>query len=219
MSAQLGKTVAVVALVVGPLTLIAANIIQWTLHPSGASPTATDVAAQFPTVWLTVGLLSVFGPMIWLAGLPRITALAGRRGALTTKVGVLLTGLGFAAAIGHLAVFFGLYSAIARSGLDATATQQMESAADKEPLGTILLAVFLVCYSLGPIILTVGLRMAHRVGVWVPIAAIITAAANLFGGPVTGVIQLAALAGVWGAIAVAVARADAAAPVRHLAHV
>ncbi|WP_417564434.1 hypothetical protein [Microbacterium sp.] len=206
MSTRLDKTIALTALAVGPLSLIVTNIAQWMLQPTGPDPTATSAAVQFPTAWLVIGVLSVFGPLVWLAGLPATAALAPARGRIVTAVGALVTGAGLAAAIGHLAAFFGVYGAIAAAGLPGDGTAAMESAADAEPLGNILLVVFLVCYSLGPIVLTVGLRIARRVGVWVPIAAVLTAGANLFGGPIAGVVQLAALAAVWGSILVAVVR-------------
>lgn len=205
---RFGRIVAVIALIVGPLTLVIADIMQWTLQPAGADPTPADVAAQFPTAWLTVALLSVFGPIVWLAGLPAASALADRRGALATRVGALVTGLGLAAGVGHLALFFGLYGALASAGLDATAAHRMSAAGDADLVGNVLLIAFLICYSLGPIVMTVGLRIARRVAVWVPIAAVLTAGANLFGGPIAGIVQLVALAAVWGAVVVAILRAD-----------
>ncbi|HET8928769.1 MAG TPA: hypothetical protein VFN24_13200 [Microbacterium sp.] len=206
MSTTFGRVVAVTALIVGPLSLIAGNIAQWLLQPAGAAPTAVDVAAQFPAAWLTIGLLGVFGPIVWLAGIPATAALAPRRGALVTRVGALITGAGLAAGIGHVALFFGLYGALAQAGLDTGAVGAMAAAADQEMLGNILLYAFLIGFSLGPIVLTVGLRIAGAVAVWVPIAAVITAGANLFGGPIAGIVQLIALVLVWAPLTIAVAR-------------
>lgn len=205
---RLGRTVAIIALVVGPLTLIIADIMQWTLRPSGVDPTAADVAAQFPTAWLLVALLSVFGPVIWLMGLPAASALPDRRGRLSTRIGALVTALGLAAGVGHLAAFFSLYGSLAAAGLDADAAHRMVAAGDADAVGNVLLIAFLVCYSLGPIVMTVGLRIARRVAVWVPITAVLTAGANLFGGPIAGAVQLVTLAGVWAAVVVAILRSD-----------
>lgn len=210
MSHTFGRVVAVTALIVGPLSLIAGDIAQWMLQPTGAAPTATDAAAQFPAAWLAIGLLGVFGPIVWLAGIPAVAALAPARGRIVTRVGALLTGAGLAAGIGHVALFFGLYGALAGAGLNADATTAMEAAADGELLGNILLYAFLIGFSLGPIVLTVGLRIAGVIPVWVPIAAVVTAGANLFGGPIAGVVQLVALALAWAPLAVAVARSGAA---------
>ncbi|MBS1672677.1 MAG: hypothetical protein JSS74_01780 [Actinobacteria bacterium] len=207
MFARLTRIGALVALVVGPLTLVVTSIVQWTLQPTGPDPTTTAVAQQFPTAWMAVGLLSVLGPLVWLGGLPAAGALAVGRGLVLTRIGALVTGVGLSAAIGHLALFFGLFGTTALSGLDPASIGSVEAAADREPLGNMLLVLFLVAYSLGPILLTVGLRIARRVAVWVPIAAILTAGANLFGGPIAGVVQLVCLVAAWGAIVVAVARA------------
>lgn len=217
MHTRFTRAVALVGLAAGPLSLIVANVMQWMLQPVGPDPSPVAVAQQFPAAWLTVGLLSVLGPMVWLAGLGAVDALAAGRGALITRIGVLVTGLGLAAGIGHLASFFGVYGTLAAAPVDSSALSALGTAADGEPLGNILLVMFLICYSLGPIILTVGLRVARRVAVWVPIAAIVTAGANLFGGPIAGVVQLLALAAAWGAVLVAVARASRTATERRAA--
>lgn len=209
MSTTYGKVVAVTALVIGPLSLIVGDIVQWMLQPAGSAPTATDAAAQFPAAWLAIGLLGVLGPIVWLAGIPAVSALASARGRTVTRIGALLTGAGLAAGVGHVALFFGLYGALAQAGLDAQGTAAMEAAGDQELLGNILLYAFLIGFSLGPIVLTVGLRIAGAVAVWVPIAAVITAGANLFGGPIAGVVQLVTLVLVWAPLAIAVARAGA----------
>ena len=208
MNSRFARIIALIGLAAGPLSLIVANVVQWMLQPTGPDPTPTAVAQQFPAAWLAVGTLSVFGPIIWLAGLGAVDALASGRGALTTRIGVLVTGLGLATGIGHLAAFFGVYGTIAAAGVEPGVVSSLGAAADGEPLGNILLIAFLVCYSLGPIIMTVGLRIGRRLAVWAPIAAVVTAGANLFGGPIAGVVQLLALAAVWGAVFVAVSRAS-----------
>lgn len=219
MSIPFGRPVAVAALIIGPLSLIVGNIIQWLLSPSGAAPTATDVALQFPAAWLIIGLLGVFGPMAWLAGIPAAVSLAPDRGAVLTRVGGLVTGAGLAAGIGHVALYFGLYGTLARAGLTREDLASLGSAADAETLGTVLLLAFLVCFSLGPILLAIGLRIAGVVPVWVPVAAVLTAAANLFGGPVAGVVQLVALVLLWLPITLRLAlRRDQAAQTSSLVH-
>jgi hypothetical protein len=200
------RVIAAVGLVLGPASLIVGNIVQWTLQPSGSEPTAVDVAAQFPTAWLIVGLLSVFGPIAWLVGLPAVAALARGRGAVLTSLGVLVTAIGLAAGVGHLAAYFSGYGSMAASGLSASELKPLVQAADAEPIANALLMVFLVGYALGPIVLTIGLRVAHRVAVWVPIAAIITAAASFLGGPIAGAVQLVTLVLVWAPIVIAVTR-------------
>jgi hypothetical protein len=199
------RVVPVAALIVGPGTLIVTTVLQWTLHPSGAHPGAIDVAGQFPGMWLTIGLLSVFGPVAWLAGLPAAIALAPARGRVLTMTGGLVTGAGMAAGVGHLALYFGLYASAAASGLGRGALRRLDEAADGETIGNVLLIVFLIGFAVGPVLLTIGLRIARVVGVWVPLAAIVTAAAGFFGGTIAGVVQLITLVLLWAPIALAVA--------------
>ena len=54
--------------------------------------------------------------------------------------------------------------------------------------------------------LTILVAVGETAAVGVPIAAIVTAGANLFGGPIAGVVQMITLAAAWGAVFVAVAR-------------
>jgi hypothetical protein len=201
---------AAVALVLGPVTLIATGVAQWFVQPAGEAPTPVDVAGQFPELWLVLGLASVLGPVVWLGGVPATVTLAPARGSATTRIGAIVTGAGLAAGVGHLAIFFSVYAALAASGLEPASMPGALAAADAEPLGTVLLIMFLVGFSLGPIVLTVGLRMAKRVPVWVPIAAVVTAAANLVGGPVAAIVQYLALLLVWIPVAVALVRSSSA---------
>ncbi|GAA3772605.1 hypothetical protein GCM10022240_25820 [Microbacterium kribbense] len=204
----LTRTVATVALIVGPASMIATAAAQGTLHPSGADPTAVDVAAQFPVAWLVIGLLSVLGPLVWLAGIPELTRLTDTRARVAVQIGGLLTGAGLAAGVGHLALFFGVFGTLAGARLPDADTAALAASADSAMIGTVLLIVFLVGFSLGPIVLTIGLRAAGLVAIWVPIAAIITAGADLFGGPIASVVQLVTLVLVWAPLAVLVARGD-----------
>lgn len=209
MNTIFGRVVAAAALTAGPLSLVVTTVCQWMLQPVGAQPSAVDAAEQFPVAWVAIGLLAALGPLVWLAGLPALARPVTARGRLVTRVGVLLTGLGLAAGVGHLAAYFSLYSAVAAASLPDDGVTAMLRAGDAEPIGNTLLVVFLVGYSLGPIILTTGLRIARAVAVWVPLAAVITAGANLFGGPIAGIVQLAALIAVWAPLVVLVARARA----------
>jgi hypothetical protein len=202
------RMLAVAALLLGPLSLIASTIVQWFLQPAGTDPTAVDAAAQFSTIWLALGLAAVFGPLVWLAGIPSAVGLVTGRGSGLTLVGGLLTGFGLVVGAAHLSLFFGYYAALAASDLAPQDVASAVAAADGEPLSNTLLICFLIAFSLGPILLTVGLRIARRVGVWVPIAALITAAASFFGGPIAGIVQVVALALTWAPIAIAVARSD-----------
>jgi hypothetical protein len=203
------RMLAVAALALGPLSLIASTIVQWFLQPAGTDPTPVAVAAQFPTIWFALGLAAVFGPLIWLAGIPAVVGLVTGRGSVLTLMGGLVTGLGLVVGAAHLALFFGLNAALAAREVAPQDVASVLDATDSEPLSNTLLVCFLIAFSLGPILLCVGLRIGGRIGVWVPIAALATAAASFFGGPVAGIVQVVTLALTWAPIAVAVARSAA----------
>ena len=83
---------AAVALVLGPVTLIATGVAQWFVQPAGEAPTPVDVAGQFPELWLVLGLASVLGPVVWLGGVPSTVTLAPARGSATTRIGAIMKG-------------------------------------------------------------------------------------------------------------------------------
>jgi hypothetical protein len=179
------STVGVICLVIGPLSLIAATMLQWTPQPDPSSG-----------LFALVAVISVFGPLIWLFGIPAVVHLARAHGWVLTFSGGLVTAIGLAAGVGHLALFFG-------------APHAHDSA-----IGNVLLLVFLVAFAVGPIVLTIGLRRAKIVAVWVPVAAIVMAVANFVGGVPAGIVQLIALIATFAPIIVAVARpARSAVPV------
>nr|WP_274638209.1 hypothetical protein [Microbacterium bovistercoris] len=200
------RRMAATTLTIGVLSLIIATIMQWMLQPTSPAATPADVAAQFPAAWNALGLISVFGPIAWLAAMPAIMRLTAPRGRMVTVIGGALTALGLAVGIGHLALFFGLFGTIAGAGLDAAAVQHLMAGSDADLLTTVLLIVFLVAFAVGPIVLTVGLRIGRAVPVWVPVAALVTAAASFFGGPIAGIVQLLALIAVWAPVAGALLR-------------
>lgn len=198
------RTVGAIGLIVGPLSLIVATALQWMLQAADPSATVFDVVTHHHVLWLCVGLVSVFGPLVWLAGIPAVIGLAHERGWVLTTVGGCITATGLAAGIGHLSVYFGTYGVLAADSVSAHGRTALVRSADAEPLSGVLLVVFLIGFSLGPIILTIGLRRAKVVAVWVPVAAIVMTVANFVGGPVAGIVQLCALVVVFVPIIVAV---------------
>lgn len=201
------RTVTATALVVGPLSLILATVLQWLLTPASASSTIFDVITDHPTVWSVVGLISVLGPLCWLAGIPGVIDLVHGRGWTLTTIGGCLTAAGLAAAVGHLAIYFSLYGAAASSGLRTAGMRALDRASSGDLLSNLLLFLFLGCFSVGPILLTLGLRMARQVAVWVPVAAIVMTVANFVGGVPAGIVQLAALVLTFAPLVVAILRA------------
>jgi hypothetical protein len=174
------RTVGVIAFIVGPLSLIIATVLQWTTQ----QPDPTSA------LFATVGGISVLGPLVWLMGIPAVINLATDRGWVLTAVGGIITAIGLAAGVGHLALFFG----VASPGQDDTA------------LANALLFLFLGAFALGPILLTIGLRRARAIAVWVPVAAIVMTVANFVGGVPASIVQLAALVATFAPIVVALLR-------------
>lgn len=182
-----------IGMIVGMLSLIVTTIVQWTLQPTSASDTVIDIVNAHAGLWAVTSVLSVLGPLLWVAGIGAITSVVRDRGWVLTTVGGSITALGLIAGVGHLALFFGLSSDLAASGVSTKAAQAVQGADDGGLLGTLLLILFLVGFSLGPILLTVGLRRARLVAVWVPVAAIVMVVANFVGGIPAGAVQLVAM--------------------------
>ncbi|MBX3078848.1 MAG: hypothetical protein KF692_06420 [Cryobacterium sp.] len=180
-------------MILGMVSLIAATIIQWFVQPSDPSGTPIDVAQQNPTAWLIVSLLAVLGPLAWVGGIVSVTLLVRTKGCTLATIGGYLTAAGLIAGVGHLAIFFGLIADIAGSGLSPENGLAVLRADDSSILSSVLLYGFLVGFSLGPISLTVGLRRAKLVPVWVPVAAIIMVVANFVGGTVASIVQMIAV--------------------------
>lgn len=206
---RLHRAITVVALIIGPLSLIVATVAQWLVQPASATSTIFNMVTENAELWTAVGLISVFGPLCWLAGIPAVIALVHGRGWTLTTLGGYLSAAGLAAGIGHLAIFFALYGTAASSGLDADALHRLDQASSTDLLSNLLLVVFLACFSIGPILLTVGLRRAKLVAVWVPVAAIVMVVASFVGGVPAGIVQLCALVLTFAPIIVAILRAPA----------
>lgn len=216
-TSRLPRSIAVTALVLGPVSLIGVTLAQWMLQRTNQGAGPLDLASGHPSQWSVIAAASVLGPVVWLAGLPAVSALPTDRGRRLTLVGALLTGAGLAAGIGHLALVFGTFSTLAAAGLSPQEAAQVAQAADVDWLGNALLVTFLVGYAVGPLLLALGLRKARLVPVWAPLAAVLTAAATLFGGPLAGIVQVLALIALWGAVVRAVIRVHPDRPASALA--
>ncbi|MCX7522110.1 hypothetical protein OSC27_07440 [Microbacterium sp. STN6] len=201
------RVIGTVGLIAGPASLIVTTVIQWVLQSSPNASGPADVAQAQPALWAVAGLLAVLGPAAWIGGMPAVVDLAPNRGWVMTVIGGVVTAFGLAAGIGHLALFFGLSADLAAAGVGAHAVDAVQGADDAGLLGTVLLMVFLVAFSAGPILLALGLRRARSVPVWVPVAAIIMTVASFAGGIPAGIIQFAALLATFVPIIVALWRA------------
>lgn len=196
----------IAGMTLGVLSLVAATVIQWVVQPSDPSGTPIDVARENPSLWLVVSLLAVLGPLAWVGGIVSTTMLVRTRGWTLTSIGGYVTAIGLISGVGHLAIFFGLAADAAGAGLDAKAGIALLQADDASVLSNVLLYGFLVGFSLGPILLTIGLRAAKLVPVWVPVAAIVMVVANFVGGIPAGIVQLVAVVATFGPMVFVLAR-------------
>lgn len=196
----------VTGMIIGMASLIAATVIQWFAQPAEPSATPIDVAQQNPTLWLVIGLLGVFGPLAWVAGIVSITLLVRAKGWTLTTIGGYITGAGLIAGVGHLALFFGVISDAAGSGIDTDSGVALLRVDDASILSTVLLYAFLIGFSVGPILLAVGLRQAKLLPVWVPVAAVIMVVANFVGGIPAGIVQLIAVMATFGPMVLVLVR-------------
>lgn len=85
-----------------------------------------------------------------------------------------------------------MISDAAASDVGADAGLGLLQADGASTLSNVLLYGFLAGFSLGPILLTIGLRLAKLVPVWVPVAAIVMVVANFIGDIPAGAVQLLA---------------------------
>ena len=187
------RLIGAVGMIAGMLSLVVTTIVQWTLQPTSPSDTIVDIVNAHQGMWTAASVLSVLGPLLWVAGIGAIASVVRDRGWVLGTVGGSITALGLIAGVGHLALFFGVSSDLAASGISTKAAEAVQGADDGGLLGTLLLILFLVGFSLGPILLTVGLRRARLVAVWVPVAAIVMVVANFVGGIPAGAVQLLAM--------------------------
>lgn len=198
------RVVGAVAIALGLVSFVVSNVLQWTLESGGESPSAV-ISAQ-PTAWLVAGISAVLGPLFWAGGLLVVIGLVRERGWVLTTIGGIVSAIGLAAGVGHLALFFGVYGDLAAAKTSDSAAKALLDADNANALGNLLLIVFLVGFCLGPIVLTVGLRRARLVPVWLPVVALVAAVANFVGGPVAGILQLIALLVVFVPLAVLLVR-------------
>lgn len=185
------RRLAAVGILLGLASLIATTLLQWGLQAGAPSPTAA--AHDQPAIWLLCALLAVFGPLLWAAGVAVLTLQVRGRGWVLTTIGGVSTALALGVGAAHLSLFFGLFADLAGAGVGDDVTRAVLRADDGSVLSTVLLWGFLVGFSLGPIVLLIGLRRAGRVPIWAPVAALIAAVADFVGGPIAGAVQLAAL--------------------------
>lgn len=192
MSVRTWRTIGAIGIMLGLASLLITIPLQWVLSPGGGSP--TSLVSAHRAAWTTMSLLAVFGPAVWITGIVTVTALARERGWVLATIGGLVTTVALGSGIGHLGIYVGLLGDLAGARLSERAVNAVLAADNANPVSSSLLLIFLVGFTLGPIVLTIGLRRARLVPVWLPVAAVIAGVANFMPGPAAGMVQMVALA-------------------------
>jgi MFS family permease len=180
-------------LVGGALCFTLADLVRRVVEPAAPSPSAlTRAVADHPSLWLLAGLLSAATAFLLPPAMVVVPAIVRGRGHRLATTGALLTGIGAVAAAVHAAGYFGSYGIYASSGADRSAVRAMESGSEGYPFFTVFIVLFMAGMLLGPLLLGIGLRRARLVPVWVPVAALVFAAAGGTSGAWPGVIGVLA---------------------------
>jgi hypothetical protein len=198
---------AAAGLVLGAIAFGAGDLLR-----RAVQPTKTDTASITAAVhdhagaWTAAGLLAGAAAFLLLAGVSAAGRSVPGRGAVLTILGGGLTIVGLLASLIHTAGFYGFYGVYAKSGADAAAIHSIDSASGSYLLFGVGIGLFMVGMLLGPILLTIGLRRAAVVPVWVPIAAVVFAVSSSVSDVAAGVVGLIAAILTFGGIGVSLLR-------------
>lgn len=199
------------ALILGIGAFSIGDILRRILEPTDTSAASLTAAVHDrPGLWLAAGLFEVLAALLLVPGAIGARQLATGRGARTTRIGAGLLVVGAVASMGHATGYYGTYANYAVSGLDAGTLDKLESTND--PLGGVVVALFMIGMLIGPLVLTIGLRRAGIVPVWVPVLALVFVVAGNVSGPLAGAVGLVSALGSLGYIGLRVARADLSLP-------
>ena len=197
-------------LVLGAITFGVGYLVRRMVQPA-KTDTASMTAAvhDHAGAWTLAGLLAMASAFLLLAGVSAAGRSVPERGATLTVLGAGLTVVGLLGSLVHAAGFYGFYGVYAKSGADADAVHAIDSASGSYPLFGVGIGLFMAGLLLGPILLTIGLRRAGVVPVWVPIAAVVFAVSGAVNGTAAGVVGLIAAVLTFGAIGVSLLRRQA----------
>jgi hypothetical protein len=178
-------------LVLGTLAFSGGDVLRRVVEPTTPTVASTTAAvAQQPGLWFAAGALELLSALLLVAGAVAAARLARSRGRVLTGVGATLLGVGAVASTGHTIGYYGTYAAYADSGLDADSLTRLNGTTDA--LGGVAIALFMLGMLLGPVLLTVGLRRAGAVPIWVPVLAVVFVVAGAVSGVPAGLVGLVA---------------------------
>lgn len=178
-------------LALGVLAFSGGDLLRRVVEPATPTLASTTAAvAERPGLWFAAGALELLSALLLVAGAIGVMTLVPGRGRVLTGVGATLLAVGAIASTGHTIGYYGTYAAYADSGLDTTALTAMDGTTDA--LGGVAIALFMLGMLLGPIVLTIGLRRAGAVPIWVPVLAVVFVVAGAVSGVPAGVVGLLA---------------------------
>ena len=180
-------------LALGALTFGAGDLLRRTIEPeSPTASTLTATAHEHPGTWLAAALLVLSASFLIVPGTVAAARWVHGRGELLTTVGAYLLGIGMLCSVLHVAGYYGLYGILAASDADPAAITSIDAQSESYPLFVLGIIGFVVGTMLGTIVLSVGLRRARKVPVWVPVAAVVFVVAGSVTGVPAGVVGLLA---------------------------
>lgn len=199
------------ALPLGVLAFSGGDVLRRLVEPSTPSTASTTAAvAHDHGLWLAAGALELVSALLLVAGAVAVLGLARGRGRTLTRVGATLLAIGAIASTGHTIGYYGTFAAYAESGLDPASLERLAGTTDA--LGGLAIAQFMTGMLLGPIVLTVGLRRACVVPIWVPVLAVVFVVAGAVSGVPAGLVGLVAGLAAFGYAGLKVIRTTTVAP-------
>jgi hypothetical protein len=192
-SAPLGLRINAAGLVLGAVAFAVGDLLRRAVEPAKADTTAlTTAVGDHAGAWVAAGLLATAAALLLLPGVLAAGRTARGRGLVLTSIGSIVTAAGLLGSLLHTAGYYGMYGVYAKSDADAVAVQAIDKASESYPVFGVGIALFMVGMLLGPILLTIGLRRAARVPVWVPLCAVVFAVSSGVGGVPAGIVGLVA---------------------------
>jgi hypothetical protein len=217
-SQNLHRVVAGTGLVVGVAMFSLGDLLRRMVEPAAPTLASTTAAvADHSGAWFAAGLLEVLAALLLVVGAVGACGLATSRGSVLTGVGAYLLGIGAIASTGHTIGYYGAYASYAGSGLDDGSLARIDASTDS--LGGVVIALFMLGLLLGPILLTIGLRRARLVPIWVPVLAVVFVVAGAVSGLAAGVVGLLAGLASLGYVGLVVLRSPVTASTRESATV
>jgi hypothetical protein len=178
-------------LVLGALAFSGGDVLRRLVEPTAPTVASTTAAvAQQPGLWFAAGALELLSALLLVVGAVAVVSLARSRGRVLTGIGATLLRIVAVVSTGHTIGYYGTYAAYADSGLDADSLARLNGTTDA--LGGIAIGLFMLGMLLGPVLLTVGLRRAGAVPIWVPVLAVVFVVAGGVSGVAAGLVGLLA---------------------------